>query len=99
MWQILIEYILSPVLIAGLGYIVWLLKQQKKANDATDKGIMLLLRREIISDHKKYCIKGETITPFEYHDIVEMHEAYKALGGNGMTDKLMDELEEIETGA
>lgn len=32
-----------------LGYIVWLLKQQKKSRDANSKGTMLLLRVQLIN--------------------------------------------------
>ena len=37
-----------------LGYIVWLLKQQKKSRDANSKGTMLLLRVQLIEYHAKY---------------------------------------------
>ena len=35
-----------------LGYIVWLLKQQKKSRDANSKGTMLLLRVQLIEYHQ-----------------------------------------------
>lgn len=41
-----------------LGYIVWLLKQQKKSKDANTKGTMLLLRVKIIEYHDKYMELG-----------------------------------------
>lgn len=59
-------------------------------------GMALLLRRQIIADHKKYCINGEPMTAGAYDDIVEVHNTYKALGGNGLTDKMFDELAKIE---
>ena len=43
--------IVLPVL---LGYIVWLLKNQKKDRDANSKGTMLLLRVQLIEYHAKY---------------------------------------------
>ena len=36
-----------------LGYIVWLLQQQKKDRDANSKGTMLLLRVQLIEYHDK----------------------------------------------
>ena len=36
-----------------LGYIVWLLKRQKKDRDANSKGTMLLLRVKLIEYHDK----------------------------------------------
>ena len=42
-----------------LGYIVWLLKQQKNDKDANSKGTMLLLRVQLIEYHDKYMKIGE----------------------------------------
>ena len=80
-----------PVL---LSYIVWLLKRQKKDRDASDKGIMLLLRVQLIEYHNKYMDKGE-IPTYAYQNFSEMYEAYHALGGNGMITKMKDEIEEL----
>lgn len=44
-----------PVL---LGYIVWLLKNQKRDRDANSKGTMLLLRVQLIEYHSKYTQLG-----------------------------------------
>ena len=35
-----------------LGYVVWLLKNQKKDRDANSKGTMLLLRVQMIEYHR-----------------------------------------------
>ena len=48
--------VVLPIL---LGYIVWLLKQQKKDRDANSKGTMLLLRVQLIEYHDKYMKLGE----------------------------------------
>lgn len=37
-----------------LGYIVWLLQNQKKSRDANSRGTMLLLRVQLIEYHSKY---------------------------------------------
>lgn len=42
-----------------LGYIVWLLKNQKKDRDANSKGTMLLLRVQMIEYHSKYTKMGD----------------------------------------
>lgn len=39
---------LPTVLTSVLGYVVWMLKQQKKDRDANGKGTMLLLRVQLI---------------------------------------------------
>lgn len=77
-----------------LGYIVWLLKQQKKDKDANSKGTMLLLRVQLIEYHDKYIKLGE-IPSYAYDNFVEMYNAYHALGGNGMVTKMYNEIQEI----
>ena len=77
-----------------LGYIVWLLKQQKKDKDANSKGTMLLLRVQLIEYHDKYMRLGD-IPSYAYENFMEMYDAYHALGGNGMITKMMHEIEEL----
>lgn len=77
-----------------MGYIVWLLKNQKKDRDASGKGIMLLLRVQLIEYHNKYIDKGE-IPTYAYQNFCEMYDAYHALGGNGMITKMKEEIEEL----
>lgn len=80
-----------------LGYIVWLLKQQKKSRDANSKGTMLLLRVQLIEYHAKYTRIGE-MPSYAYQNFCEMYDAYHALGGNGMVTKMKHEIEEIHIG-
>lgn len=77
-----------------LGYIVWLLKQQKKDRSANSKGTMLLLRVQLIDYHDKYVKRGE-IPSYAYENFCEMYAAYHALGGNGMITKMYQEIQEI----
>lgn len=77
-----------------LGYIVWLLKRQKRDRDANSKGTMLLLRVQLIEYHTKYMEQGE-IPSYAYNNFCEMYEAYHALGGNGMITKMKKEIEEL----
>ena len=83
--------IVLPVL---LGYIVWLLKNQKRDRDANSKGTMLLLREQLIEYHSKYTQLGN-IPSYAYQNFCEMYEAYHELGGNGMVTKMMHEIEEL----
>lgn len=50
---------LPIILTALMGYIVWLLKKQKRDRDANSKGTMLLLRVQLIEYHDKYMRIGE----------------------------------------
>lgn len=68
-----------------LGYIVWLLKEQKKVRSANSEGTKCLLRVKLIEYHDKYMGKG-SIPSYALRNWVEMFNAYKRLGGNGMID-------------
>ncbi len=77
-----------------LGYIVWLLKNQKKDRSANSKGTMLLLRVQLIEYHKEYMEKKE-IPTYAYQNFCEMYEAYHALGGNGMVTKMFEDIKDL----
>lgn len=85
---------LPIVLTALMGYIVWLLKKQKKDRDANSKGTMLLLRVQLIEYHDKYTIL-DSIPFYAYENFCEMYEAYHELGGNGMITKMKEEIDEL----
>lgn len=85
---------LPIVLTALMGYIVWLLKKQKRDRDANSKGTMLLLRVQLIEYHDKYMRLGE-IPSYAYENFNEMYDAYHKLGGNGMVTKMKQEIEEL----
>lgn len=85
---------LPIVLTSLLGYVVWLLKEQKKERDANAKGTMLLLRVQLIEYHDKY-MKLQEIPSYAYDNFVEMYEAYHALGGNGMVTKMYNEIKSL----
>lgn len=52
--------IVLPIIVTALmGYVVWLLKNQKKDRDANSKGTMLLLRVQLIEYHDKYMRLGD----------------------------------------
>lgn len=85
---------LPVILTAFMGYIVWLLKKQKRDRDANSKGTMLLLRVQLIEYHDKYMALGE-IPSYVYDNFNEMYDAYHKLGGNGMTTKMKQEIDEL----
>lgn len=83
--------IVLPIL---MGYMVWLLKNQKKDRDSNGRGTMLLLRVQLIEYHDKYMALGK-IPSYAYENFVEMYEAYHELGGNGMITKMYKEIQEL----
>ncbi len=79
----------------ALGYIVWLLKNQKKDRDANSKGTMLLLRVQLIEYHDRYVALGH-IPSYALENFIEMYNAYHDLGGNGMVTEMYKEVLELE---
>ena len=86
---------------ALLGYIVWLLKEQRRKTDLEDKrrednskGTMLLLRVKLIEYHDEYVKRGN-ISSYAYQNFCEMYQVYHDLGGNGMITKMMHEIDEL----
>ena len=100
MKEILLETytILLPIL---LGYIVWLLKEQRKSRkaedekrDANGRGLMLLLRVQLIEYHEEWMERGY-VTKHGIQNFIEMYKAYHSLGGNGMVTQLLEEVKEL----
>lgn len=90
----LLVAILTVVVTPLMGYIVWLLKEQKKDRNAQEKGIMLLLRVKLIEYHDKYVKKGE-IPTYAYDNFEDMYQTYHELGGNSMAEKMHEEINEL----
>ena len=91
------ELLLQTYMIAlpiFLGYIVWLLQQQKRDRGANSKGTMLLLRVQLIEYHDKYVKEGE-IPSYAFENFEEMYNAYHALGGDGMITKMYHEIQQL----
>ena len=83
--------VLFPLLV---GYIIKLLKDQKKERDANARGTMLLLRVQLIEYHDRYMARG-TIPSYAYQNFKDMYAAYHDLGGNGMIEKMKQEVDEL----
>lgn len=92
----IIQYVLSPVIAALCGYMVKLMQDNRKTISANAKGTMLLLRQQIIKAHHKHVVKGEPMTAFDFEDLTEVHQTYKDLDGNGLTDKMWEELTSLQ---
>lgn len=90
----LLVTIMTVVVTPLMGYIVWLLKQQTKDRNAYEKGIMLLLRVQIIEYHDKYMRKG-AIPTYAYDNFEDIYNCYHELGGNSMADKMHKEINEL----
>lgn len=86
---------LPVVLTSCMGYIVWLLKQQKRDRDANSRGTMLMLRAKLIEYHKDWT-ERQYVTKHGLENFLEMYDAYHELGGNGMVTHLLEEVKELQ---
>lgn len=91
------EFLMTTYTIAlpiVLGYIVWLLKEGKGIRSANSEGTKCLLREKLIDYHDKYMEK-KAIPSYALRNWVEMFNAYKRLGGNGMIDGMDHEVRNL----
>ena len=66
------------------------LKSKKKKYNALEKGMLSLLRAEIIRQHDKYT--GRQYCPIYAKDALnKAYDAYHSLGGNGTITKIYNE--------
>lgn len=78
-----------------LGYIVWILKQQKKDGDANSEGTKMLLMVKLIEYHDKYMALG-CIPSHAYDNFQKMYSCYIKMGdGNTSIEKMHQEIEEL----
>ena len=72
------------------------IKADNQKSDALMNGVQALLRREIIAEYNHYTEQGHI--PIDgIENVLDMYNAYKALGGNGMATKLVEALKQLPT--
>lgn len=71
-------------------------KIDDQKSDALMNGVQALLRREIIAEYNHYTEQGH-IPIYCIENVLDMYNAYKALGGNGMATKLVEALKQLPT--
>ena len=78
-----------------LGYIVWILKNQKKDRDANSEGTKMLLMVKLIEYHDKYMELG-CIPSHAYDNFQKMYRCYVKMGdGNTSVEKMHQEIEDL----
>lgn len=77
-----------------LGYIVWLLQDQKKSKDANSRGTRCLLRVKLIEYHDRYIEEGK-IPSYALQNFLDMYGAYHDLGGNGMITQMLEDIKKL----
>ena len=71
------------------------IKSDNQKSDALMNGVQALLRREIIAEYNHY--EQRYIPIYGMENVLDMYNAYKELGGNGMAAKLVEALKQLPT--
>ena len=103
------EYLLPILTSIVSGVLVFILqsvmkenfKLKKEKEEATEQeqnalkeGVLCLLRVKLIEYHTKYT-QNNKISSHGLENWLLMYKAYKSLGGNGMVDRMKEEIEEL----
>ena len=79
---------------AVIAYLIAVLRQKNKENNALKKGVQALLRDRIIEIYYHYTEKGWM--PLDVRNSLEdLYNSYETLGENGVINDLMDKLREL----
>lgn len=70
--------------------------KEREHTKAVDNGVLALLRDRIIERYNHYMEK-EYIPIYGMENVLDMYEAYHALGGNGTVTKLIEALRKLHT--
>lgn len=66
----------------------------EQEQSALKEGVLCLLRVKLIEYHAKYTKNGN-ISSHGLENWLLMYKAYKSLGGNGMIERMKEEVEEL----
>lgn len=69
-------------------------KAKGEADEAMKKGMMALLRQQLIDYHREYVASGKPCPVRIKEQATAVHDAYAALGGNGTGTQLWHEIME-----
>lgn len=87
----ILNSVLSIVLTAVMGYVVWLL-QTHKEDKSTEKRALKVLLREDIENRYDLLKDKKVLSKEEYSDFDELCQVYFALKGNGTGKHMHDEI-------
>ena len=96
--EIFLDKFLSQIVnaLAGaiIAYLIAILRQKNKENNALKEGVQALLRDRIIEIYYHYTEKGWM--PLDVRNSLEAcYKSYEALGENGVIDDLVEQLREL----
>ncbi len=71
------------------------LEKEKSDHDKlVDKGMKVLLRRELVDAFRDHVTNETPLTVERFHEITEVHQAYNGFGGNGTGDAMYEAIAE-----
>lgn len=97
MENIILEFCVAAISVIATalsGYAVNLLRGSMSARSANSKGTMLLLQTQLIEYHEKWMAR-EYVTKYGLQNFLDMYNAYKKLGGDGLIDSLKKDIEAL----
>lgn len=90
-----IQTIINIIAGAVISYMFALYRAKKRENDALRAGVQALLRDRIIQAYNHYVCEKGWIPIYAKESIDACYRSYEALGGNGVIDSLMEQLNEL----
>ncbi len=99
MFELIFEYwieIFFSLVCGAFGYVIKKILSLHKKQKAVEKGVLALLRNELIKNYREYERRGE-MSILDKENLTHMFEEYKNLGGNGTVKKMYEELMNLKT--
>ncbi len=94
--QIIINYCVPAIFGAVIGFISTKLKKNKSKEEAIEKGLVALLRNELVRRYREYETAGE-ISILDKENFEDMFAQYENLGGNGTMKKMAKDVLNLST--
>lgn len=104
-WVTIVGWLISALGVGSISSFLFTrkinaVKEQQEKDEirqhAVEKGVQALLRAEIIRIYNKY-IEKRSIPIYERENLEHLYAEYKALGGNGVIEDLIDKLRDLPT--
>lgn len=95
MAQTIITIIASVLASSGLWALIQTLIVNKQTKDTAERKALLALLHDRIYNEAKYRIREKCISTEDYDNLRYLYEPYKALGGNGTCERLMEEVNRL----
>jgi hypothetical protein len=87
----------AAAITAIIALCAWIAKPVRKIIDllsSHSEALKAVLKNSITRAHREFTAKGE-IGRFALQSVIDMHTQYKALGGNGFVDEIVEEIKEL----